>query len=188
MRAAFLRKIPWLSLALFLLTFSLIGSFLSAYSPIWSFWSLITVLLLTVLIIWFGDDILRWVGVGSQGLFVVSGLTIVACLAVLASGVFAQVVMLLAAEFLARVEMKSAGFNRNHTLLVLATIAALGLGLGWTTGTLLFHSESFYEVPAQVPHNEGSHEVPAQVPHNEGSHEVPAKVPHNEGSREVPAH
>lgn len=147
MKAAFLRKIPWLSLGLFLLTFSLIGWYLSAYSVIWSFWSLVVVLLITVGIIWFGDDVLRWLGVGSQGLFVVSGLTIVACLAVLSSGLFAQVVMLLAAEFLARVEMKYAGFSRNHTLCVLAIIAGLGLGLGWATGVMIHPSEGWRGFP-----------------------------------------
>lgn len=148
MKVAFFRKTPWLSLLLFLLTFTSIGWYLSAYNPIWSFWSLVAVFLITVGIIWFGDDVLRWIGVGSQGLFVVSGLTIVACLAVLASGLFSQVVILLAAEFLARVEMKSAGFSKNHSFCVLAIAAGLGLCLGWATGMTILPSTGWRSFPA----------------------------------------
>lgn len=138
---AFLRKIPWASLLLLLLSFALLGWYLSSYHPIWSFWSFVAVVAVTMAIIWGGNSLLRWLRVGSQGLFFALGLTLVACLAVLVSGLFAQVVMLLAAELLARIQMQSAGFSKNHTLWVLTVVVGLGLGLGWMTGTMLFHEE-----------------------------------------------
>ncbi len=155
MGVAFLRKIPWGSLILLLLTFALLGWYLSSYHPIWSFWSFVAVVTATMAIIWGGNSLLRWLKIGSQGLFFSLGLTLVACLAVLVSGLFAQVVMLLAAELLARIQLQSAGFSKNHTLWVLTAVAGLGLGLGWMTGVMLFPREdtSLIQLSYQLPSN-----------------------------------
>lgn len=138
---AFLGKIPWVSLVLLLISFALLGWYLSSYHSIWSLWSFVAVVAVTMAIIWSSDSLLRWLRVGSQGLFFALGITLVACLAVLASGLFTQVVMLLAAELLARIQMQSAGFSKNHTLWVLTVVVGLGLGLGWMTGTMFLPEE-----------------------------------------------
>lgn len=141
MGVAFFRKIPWASLVLLLLSFALLGWYLSSYHPVWSFWSFAAVVTVTMVTIWGSNSLLRWLKVGSQGLVFSLGLTLVACLAVLVSGLFAQVLMLLAAELLARMQMQSAGFSKNHTLWVLTVVVGLGLGLGWMTGLMLFPKE-----------------------------------------------
>lgn len=153
MGVAFLRRVPWVSLALLLLSFALLGWYLSSYHPIWSFWSFVAVVTATMALIWGGNSLLRWLKIGSQGLFFSLGLALVACLAVLVSGLFAQVIMLLGAELLARIQMQFAGFSKNQTLWVLTVVVGLGLGLGWMAGVMLLPKEetSLIQLSYQLP-------------------------------------
>ncbi|MBW4552359.1 MAG: hypothetical protein KME35_14805 [Aphanocapsa sp. GSE-SYN-MK-11-07L] len=128
------RRFPWLPAFLAGLAYMLLGWHLSVFDIFWEIGAFIGAIALTTALIWGGGGIARLLRLGPRSIFTMLLLSAAVTLAVIASSVFALIVIVLAAEALARVEMKSLGFGPISTLSTLTVIAAIGLSAGWIWG------------------------------------------------------
>jgi hypothetical protein len=128
------QRFPWLPAFLAALAYMLLGWHLSVFDIFWEIGAFIGAIALTISLIWGGGGIARLLRLGPRSIFSMLLLSGAVTLAVIASSVFALIVIVLAAEALARVEMKSLGFGPISTLSTLTVIAAIGLSAGWISG------------------------------------------------------
>jgi hypothetical protein len=128
------RRFPWLPAFLAGLAYTLLGWHLSIFNIFWEIGAFIGSIALTLTLIWGGGGIARLLRLGPRSIFSMLLLSGAVTLAVIASSVFALIVIVLAAEALTRVEMRSLGFGPVSTLWTLTVIAAIGLSAGWMSG------------------------------------------------------
>ena len=133
-----MKKLLFPSLILLLCAYGILGYFLSRWTVPWVVWLAVLVLalaqavLLTSFSTDFKDSFQNWFS-SDLGTFV--AIAIAACsiaIALVWFHVFQYLLMIGAAELLARVELQFAGFNRPKSLGVLTLISLAGLGVGWT--------------------------------------------------------
>ncbi len=137
------QRFPWLPAFLASLAYGLLGWHLSIFNIFWEIGAFFGAIVLTITLIWGGGGIARLLRLGPRSIFSMLLLSGAVTLAVIASSVFALIVIVLAAEALTRVEMKSLGFGPVSTLSTLTVIAAIGLSAGWVSGHY-FPSSSYW--------------------------------------------
>jgi hypothetical protein len=132
------KKLLLLSLLLLLGTYSVLGYLLSYWTVPWVVWMVIILFafLQASLLANFTKDlktsIREWAD-SDIGHFTTISIVALSLAVVLVWFQFFQyVLMILATEVLARVELQHAGLNRSRSLGVLTGISFVGLGIGWT--------------------------------------------------------
>lgn len=138
-----IKRIPWLSLGLLLLAYSTFSWFLYSLTVSWVVWALVIAfalvqaLLLTAFADSFRTVIDNWLR-SDLGYFasVVIGALFVA-FAFVWIRIFSYVLVLVAAEMLARLDLQNAGFNRVQSLLLLTLVSLVGLALGQVANRLI---------------------------------------------------
>ncbi|NJM73228.1 MAG: hypothetical protein HC862_25580 [Scytonema sp. RU_4_4] len=133
MNIGFLSRIPWFSLVLLWLTYTLVGWYLSAHHIVW----LVGIFIVSVALYVAsrGNSLLeRLISFSSQGLFAVLLVSLIIstsiALAVAWSRLLTLLFIPLITTVLAEIEMLFAGFSKIDTFLVLTVFAALGLVVG----------------------------------------------------------
>lgn len=129
----FFNQISSLSLGLFWLAYLLLGWYLSAHHLLWSIGFLIAVSFLAIAwktSPWFK----RLMGLFSQEIWAISAIALMVSLLISLtvswSMLWVLVVLPLLTTLLAVIEIQSTSFSQQTKLLLLATLAALGLGIG----------------------------------------------------------
>jgi hypothetical protein len=129
-----LLKLPWTSLGLVLLAYTLLGWYLSAYHVVWLVGILVAIL--TIALAWKSNPIVElFLGLfGSQSLFIVITLSLIFSVIVALVTVEPAVITLLAAPMvtmlLAALDLNSAGTKQFDVFVSLIIVAVIGLGLG----------------------------------------------------------
>jgi hypothetical protein len=141
-----MKRLPihWIALAVLWLTYTLLGWHLSAYHFIWLILSFLATALLNLSLTKEGREIGELFSFGPRSLITIFLLSTAVTLAVAASSVFALILILLAAELLARVELQVAGLDRSRAFWIMLLLASLGLGVGWWFGITLLPSSRYW--------------------------------------------
>lgn len=136
MKVGLLRKLPWLSLALLWLGYTVLGWQLSITpnSLVWTTFTLVVAVALTIALIWGAGFLGAMASMGPRSVILVFVFSTTACLVATLPSLFSLIGVVVAAQFLVRVEMLSAGFRKKHILWALTVTTVLGLGLGWIIG------------------------------------------------------
>jgi hypothetical protein len=131
------RKFPWLSLAILLAAYATFSAFLTRSTITWLAWgivltfTLLQALLLTTLFDGLKILIARWlksdIGYFTLIMLFSLGMTVV----FLWFRVFGYILVLIASEVLARLDLQNAGFNRVQALMILSIFSLSGLAVGW---------------------------------------------------------
>lgn len=138
------KKLPWLSLALLLAAYTTLSWLLYRSNVTWQLWAIVLGLALTqaFLLTTFSRGVQRFFGNwlrSDLGYF-----SVVLLLAML--GVFflawfhffGHLLVLLAAEILARLDLRRAGYTRIQALTILVLVSLMGLGVGGTAHYLKY--------------------------------------------------
>ena len=154
-----LRKLPWFSLILVLLSYGIFGWYLGEYSHLIHLWvleredawgllleeeaanSFIQILQILVIVLFslalMAPIALITLFIGSgikttrKGLLTILAWSILIILAIRWFHYFANVLVLLCALFLGRLELQDFGYNEGQIALLLTFLCFLGVGLGW---------------------------------------------------------
>lgn len=126
-------RIPLLALSMLWLAYALLGWYLSAHHIVWLVGAFVVFIALAL--IWKSNPLLeRLSSLGSQGLFVVIGISLVfslsVALAITWSTSFLFIAMPFITTFFAQVEMSFKGFKKSQKLLFLTITAGFGLIFG----------------------------------------------------------
>jgi len=132
------KRIPWLSLLLLLSAYSTFSWFLYRSTVPWLVWvavltfALLQATLLTTCLGGVRRFLRRWL-ISDIGYFTVVLLGAFSLVVALVwFHIFGYIIMLIAAEVLARLDLQNAGFNRSQALAILTLVSVLGLAVGWT--------------------------------------------------------
>ncbi len=136
MNVGLLRKLPWLSLVLLWIGYSVLGWHLSTapHSLVWTIFSLLVAASLAIALIWEAPLLGALVRMGPRSVILVFIFSTIACLVATLPSLFTLIAVVVAAQFLVRVEMLSAGFQNKHILWALTLTTILGLVPGWIVG------------------------------------------------------
>jgi hypothetical protein len=134
----FVKKIPWLSLILLLASYSTFSWFLYRSTVTWIVWlavlvlALLQALLLTALSEGFRRFMGNWLksDVGYFTMIILAAFSVV--IALVWVHVFEYVLMVFAAEILARMDLQNAGYTRFQALAILTVLSLCGLAVGLT--------------------------------------------------------
>jgi hypothetical protein len=137
------KRLPLVSLAILLMAYTTFSWFLIKSTATWLAWTLVLVftllqaLLLTTLFDGFKLFIGKWLrsDVGYFTLIIVASLGVTVIMVWFK--VFGYVLVLIAAEILARLDLQNAGFNRVQALLILTFFSLSGLAIGWGATSVL---------------------------------------------------
>lgn len=126
-------RIPLLALSMLWLAYALLGWYLSAHHIVWLVGAFVVFIALAI--IWKSSPLLEHLSsLGSQGLFVVIGISLIfslsVALAITWSTSFLFIAMPFITTFFAQVEMSFKGFNKSQKLLLLTITAGFGLIFG----------------------------------------------------------
>jgi len=137
------KKIPWLSLTLLLIAYITFSWYLHQSDQDWWAWSevLLFTILQSLLLTTFSEAVESFVGrwlnsdIGYFSAILLLSLFMIAALVWVR--VFGRVMMLIAAQILARLDLQHAGFNKLQALMFLSTVSILGIGIGWSIHELV---------------------------------------------------
>ncbi|MBD2460377.1 hypothetical protein H6G89_04905 [Oscillatoria sp. FACHB-1407] len=140
-----MKRIPWLSLSLLLIAYSSFSWFLYQSTATWIVWlialsfALTQALLLTAFLQGFRFFVKGWLksDIGYFSVISIGAFSIAAILVWI--HVFEYVLLLIAAEVLARMDLQNAGFNQWQALGVLTLVSISGLSVGYTAQELTFN-------------------------------------------------
>lgn len=135
---------PLLSLFCVGLAYGLLGWHLSAYHIVWAMGSWFVAITLTILLLWGEQVTKRMFRLGPRGVVSMLILSGIVTMAVAASTLFGMIVVLLAAQTLARLELQSAGLGRRLTLLLMVVLSISTLSCGWFAGKTYFPSSEYW--------------------------------------------
>ena len=132
-----MQKFPWVSLGILFIAYTTFSWFLIHATVTWLAWALVfaftllQALLLTTLFDGLKAILRGWLrsDVGYFTLIIVMSISVT--IALVWFKVFGYVLVLVAAEVLARLDLQNAGFNRVQALLILSFFSFCGLALGW---------------------------------------------------------
>lgn len=130
-------KFPWVSLGVLFAAYTTFSWFLTHATVSWLAWALVftftlmQALLLTTLFDGLRAILKSWLrsDVGYFTLIIVMSMGVT--IALVWFKVFGYVLVLVAAEILARLDLQNAGFNRVQALLILSLFSFCGLAIGW---------------------------------------------------------
>jgi hypothetical protein len=129
-----LLKLPWISLGLVLLSYILLGWYLSAYHVVWLGGMLVAILAIAVA--WKSNPIINLLlGLfGSQSLLIIISLSLIFSLILALVTVEPTILTLLVAPtitmLLAALDLNFAGSKQFNVFVALTVVALIGLGLG----------------------------------------------------------
>lgn len=141
---------PILSLLCVGMSYGLLGWHLSAYHIGWAMGSWFVAITLTILLFWGEQVTKRMFRLGPRGVISMLILSGIITLAVAASALFGLIVVLLASQTLARLELNSAGLGRRLTLLLMVILSISTLSGGWIVGKTYYPS-SVYWLTSYLP-------------------------------------
>lgn len=133
-----MRRFPFLSLGLLLTAYATFGWFLYRETAPWLIWFAVIVftlgqaLLLTTFATGLRIFIRKWLrsDIGYFSIVILSALSIAFVLVWYHT--FAYVLIVIASELLARLDLQSAGYDAWQTLSILTIVSILGLAVGWS--------------------------------------------------------
>ncbi|KAF3889872.1 MULTISPECIES: hypothetical protein [Nostocales] len=133
---SFLRRLPWVSLSLLLLTYATYGWLISKANPPLLVW----LLAITAAILLVGGLTSPFSKVADYTFFLFKSnlrsftTTVLAALLFFAMlawfRVFLDTLVIIAASILARIDFQTSAFNQGQTFWILSTLSLIGLGLG----------------------------------------------------------
>lgn len=140
-----LKKLPWLSLILLLLTFTSLGWVISSSNPAIYVWLLVAIAILFLT----GSLTSRWANLRNYSYQLFRTKIKSFAFAILASlllflilarfRLFLDILLILAASMLVRLDLQTAGFRDETVFLITTTFSLTGLGLGVLLQKLMSH-------------------------------------------------
>lgn len=145
MKVGFISKIPGLPLVLLWSAYVLLGWYLSSYNIFWFVGACVVAgtLALTWKSISWLEDLIKSSSTGLLIILLMLMVCILLALATMGSTLIPIIVMPLPVTFLANVEMRFAGYSKLNTIIILAAIALVGLGLGEAIDILFLSSTGY---------------------------------------------
>ncbi len=139
-RKSALRRFPWRSAFLLLLAYTVFGKFLCTFvhpQLVWPFaiaWGLLLAVLFMDPLTGIRSFLTRWFQ--SDTVAFTTLIMAAALVSILLNWlkVFLPVIVIIAAEALARLDIQNADFNNGQAFWILTAISLLGLGTGWAIG------------------------------------------------------
>lgn len=138
------KKIPWLSLTLLLVTYNTLGWILAQARSSWY------IVLLTVALVLLFTEILaapasktrkfinRWLSSDSKAFILVLAFAFFAAAIVVWIHVIAHIFVLMSAGLLARLDLHTTGFGQWQAFWILAALSLAGFAVGWVTYYYLY--------------------------------------------------
>lgn len=126
------------------MAYGLLGWHLSAYHIVLVMGSWFVALTLMVLLFWGEKVTQRMFRLGPRGVVSMFILSSIITMAVAASALFGLIVVLLATQTLARLELQSAGLSRRLTLLLMVVLSISALSGGWIVGKTYYPSSEYW--------------------------------------------
>ena len=152
------KKLPWLSLVLLLVTYSILGWLLSALHDHWFVWVIVvvSVLLLAVALSspWskIRDVFARLFKTDSRAFFIAVIAALLTVVIICWFHIFAPALVVASAGTLVRLDAQTAGLSERQAFWMLAIISLVGLGLGIVGQTLVMSiPENHHLIP--IPEN-----------------------------------
>jgi hypothetical protein len=130
--------IPLIALVCVGLSYAYLGWQMSAYYWLWSVSAWLFAILLLVTLMQGGVWVGRMLQLGPRGVVSMLVLSTVVTLAVLAYKLFAVLLIMLASQLLARLELQAVGFSRGYTLWLLLVVATTTFVSGWGFGKTIY--------------------------------------------------
>lgn len=133
-----MKRLPLLSLAILLAAYTSFSWFLIQSTATWLAWALVlTFTLLQALLLTTLFDRLKvligaWLKSDVGYFTLIIAVSLGVTVSVVWFRVFGYVLVLIAAEVLARLDLQNAGFNRIQALLILTFFSLSGLAIGWS--------------------------------------------------------
>ena len=135
---------PIISLVCVGIAYGLLGWHLSVYHVSWVMGSWFVAITLTVLLFWGEKVTQRMFRLGPRGVVSMFILSSILTLAVAASTLFGMIVVLLASQLLARLELQAAGLGRRLTLALMVVLSLGTLSGGWIVGKNYYPSSPYW--------------------------------------------
>lgn len=135
---------PLISLVCVGIAYGLLGWHLSVYDITWAMASWFVAITLTILLFWGEQVTKRMFRLGPRGVVSMLILSGIVTMAVAASTLFGMIVVLLATQTLARLELQAAGVDRRLTLLLMVVLSISTFGWGWRLGNQYFPSSKYW--------------------------------------------
>lgn len=126
------------------MAYGLLGWHLSAYHIVLVMGSWFVALTLMVLLFWGEKVTQRMFRLGPRGVVSMLILSGVITMAVAASALFGLIVVLLATQTLARLELQSSGLSRRLTLILMVVLSISALSGGWIVGKTYYPSSEYW--------------------------------------------
>jgi uncharacterized protein involved in propanediol utilization len=137
------RKLPWLSLALLLASHITFGKLLASANHSWAAlgfaiaWSLGLAILFIDPLTRLRRLILRWFSSDTVAFCALIAAAALASIVMNWFKLFVPIILILAAESLARIDILTAEYNNLQACFILTLTSWIGLGLGWTLGQFI---------------------------------------------------
>ncbi len=134
------KKLPRLSLSLLLVAYVIFGKFLTLTTHsqfLWGMaiaWGLLVAIVLMHPLQGLQGVIKRWFKSDTVAFCALVALAAFASIFLTWFKLFMPIVMMVSAEFLARIDLQTSEFNELQTCCLLTATAWIGLGLGWAIG------------------------------------------------------
>lgn len=138
----FVKKLPWLSLSLLLLTYAVFGWLLSAFDRSWLLWIMAAVFILIVAISLIEPlSVIQpfytaWLKTDTRAFLSVIIGAFIAVVIIRWLTIFLRLLVLYSAAMLARLDLQTAGYSKWQAFGILATVSLVGFGLGLLTHLL----------------------------------------------------
>lgn len=139
-----LKKFPWVSLALLLVTHSTLGWLLSAFHDPWFAWVMVVVgvLLLAAVLSspWskIRDGFALLFKSDTRAFFIAVAAALLMVLIISCLHIFAHALVVTSADTLVRLDAQTAGLSERQAFWILAILSLVGLGLGALAQTLIY--------------------------------------------------
>ncbi len=141
-KKATIKKIPWLSLLLLLLAYSSFSWFLYRATVTWVVWLLafMFALLQAMLLTTFSNELKRvlsiWIKSDAGYFSTIIVFAFLVAVAFVWIQTFSYILVVVAAEMLARLDLQRAEFGRSQALSLLTLVSLSGLAVGWTASQI----------------------------------------------------
>lgn len=145
MNVGLISKIPGFPLVLLWSAYVLLGWYLSSYNIFWFVGACVVAgaLALSWKSISWLEELIKSTSTGLLIILLMFMVCILLALATMGSTLIPIIVMPLPVTFLANVEMRFAGYSKLNTIIILAAIALVGLGLGEAIDILFLSSTGY---------------------------------------------
>ncbi len=138
-----LKKLPWVSLTLLLITYSTLGWVLAAFDYPWLVWVMIVVVILLLAAFLSSPgtkfrDNSRLFKLDTRTFFLVVATAFLSVIIIWRLHIFVHALVTISAAILVRLEAQEARLSDRQTFWILAIISLAGLGLGAAAQTVIY--------------------------------------------------